>query len=527
LKNNLTLPLDLNSIPKETNWRQNFYWPINSISLIKVREDLERILFQVLDETESHDNKSILRIVFNFLIKEHICLYNALYVTQEATKAKFDLRVENQLLWNGLSKQIVNFGIPKKPIFTPAENIFYESRSWLNYLRSLKLSLISKKSKNLVLSCGGILEDRLKNDLENSSVILFHTIFRSLENISIIDQKFINKISKLIYDYYESSKIDTSNALYNYIKKYHSALFRKTLQYLITADKYLLDSKYRKIFFTSGQNYFHRVVAESGRRNGIESVGHEHGEPKALKNSTINYYGELGLVSEFVTYTEECKNNYINFSINKRLLHKMPKLRVSNNHSGNKIIDKTKLSNIRKRSDTIMYVSGAYNNDAIFFAMRPHDIVYFEFQLWIWELLIDSGYDLKVKLHPEAISRYIDIDLPKGIKTIDGYFQDHLDENVIFLFDGSHSSALEYAIASNNPIIFIDNTVDQLDTSVKLDLSFRASVIDGFYDKKNRLRINPQDLTDAVSSCDHNKNHDFFQKYYDSSLSPLYNNKNS
>ena len=309
-------------------------------------------------------------LVFNFLIKEHICLYNALYVTQEATKAKFDLRVENQIPWNGLCKQIVYFGIPKKPIFSPVENIFYESRSWLNYLRSLKLSLISKKSKNLVFSSGGILEDRLKSDLENSSIILFQTIFKSLENISITDKRFINKISKLIYDYYESSEIGASNALYNYIKKYHSTLFRKTLQYLITADKYLLDSKYRKIFFTSGQNYFHRVVAESGRRNGIGSIGHEHGEPKALKNSTINYYGELGLVSEFVTYTEECKNNYINFSVNKRLLYKMPKLTVSNNHSGNKIIDKIKLNNIRKRSDTIMYVAGGYNNDAIFFTVK-------------------------------------------------------------------------------------------------------------------------------------------------------------
>jgi len=66
------IPLDIKSASENYRWRNSFFWPINSISLINIRKDFEKKLLDTINTENDEIKKSILRIIFNFLVREYI-----------------------------------------------------------------------------------------------------------------------------------------------------------------------------------------------------------------------------------------------------------------------------------------------------------------------------------------------------------------------------------------------------------------------------------------------------------------------
>jgi len=141
-------------------------------------------------------------------------------------------------------------------------------------------------------------------------------------------------------------------------------------------------------------------------------------------------------------------------------------------------------------------------------------MVYFEWQLWLWNLILKFGYHLYVKPHPEGLLTFTKIEFPESINILNGYFEEYLKEDCIFIFDTASSSALTYALASSHPIVFIDDKVNELDKNVKEEMKSRVELVKGYYDKRNRLRVNENEFMNALLNCSENKTYDFVENYF-------------
>jgi len=63
------------------------------------------------------------------------------------------------------------------------------------------------------------------------------------------------------------------------------------------------------------------------------------------------------------------------------------------------------------------------------------------------------------------------------------------------------------------PIVFINNLLNEMSFEVLDDLGSRVEVVNGYYDERNRFRVDVNELLLSLEICDKNKTYDFVNKY--------------
>lgn len=518
----IKIPLDILTANDNDLWQSHFLWPVNSIDVIKLRKDIEAIFFKILNELEDITDRDILKIIFNLIVRENLSLINALLVLRGFEQTDYEVDVSHQADWYGIFKKILDGNYSTlQPLFMPSE---YKS----NFSRTVK-KLIKRRYKNLtgisrsddiLLFAVGDIEYEISEGISTRK-------FRHLDQTDItIRKRYSHKnrshskltahITDGVVSFIKGLEININDDFKNYLFNYHRHFIDWTCDFLFSVSK-TGKFKEKEVWTGSGHNFFNRLLAVEVNKSGGEISCHEHGEPKAFYNSSVHGYGELGLCNRFVTYTAACVELYYK-SLNNvpRLKDQMPDIDVSPVGAGiyySNLIRESRKNDIRKKNRKILYVSGGFNNDAIFMAYRPHDMVYYEWQTWLFAILDELNYNVSVKYHPEALLKNRLLRVSSDIKVLEGLFQDHIQQDYILLFDNPCSTAFQIALASSLPIVFIDNKVSEMFPSVLEDLHSRSEIVEGFYDERNRFRVDPDDLSAAIEKSDKSKNYDFVNKY--------------
>ncbi len=522
----MKLPLDILTANKTDNWVNDFVWPVSSIDLLLVRKDIESILFSIFHEEDDELNMSLLRATFNRLVVEHLSLLNALLVIDGFKSLGYSMDASYQSNKFGLFKSLIDTGVPQEFIFLPE---LLQRRSLKRYIRSAIdiskrfIHLAGKKKGNRnwsALMDGGIAKDLAEisgstffwmDRYDFFSGATFSKSKHSIGQIAVLADKVTDKIWK----YFGSKKISMMESMRDNLHSFHFESFFRTSCFL-NSSKNKDTLKNRNIWFGAGGVYFNRVIGELARKQNGFIVCHDHGESKALYDTTIHGYAELGLCDRYVTYTKDCGELYEKGWSNAMSLRgKMPEIDVSPVGAGRlyQSLRRNFKKDIRIKCRKIIYVSGGFDNDLNFYANRPHDMVYFEWQNWMLKAVNEMGYSVGVKYHPETLNIKRSILLGNTVEYLDGWFQDYLDRDDIFIFDTTCSTAFHIALCTSNPMVFIYCPTNEIHESVLKDLSGRVEIVRGFFDEHNRFRVSLDELASAIEHCDRHKNHDFVRKY--------------
>jgi hypothetical protein len=88
-----------------------------------------------------------------------------------------------------------------------------------------------------------------------------------------------------------------------------------------------------------------------------------------------------------------------------------------------------------------------------------------------------------------------------------------MERDDILIFDTTCSTALQIALCGTNPIVLINCVINEMHESVLKDLAGRVEIVNGFFDNKNRFRVNLDELVSALEQCDKDKDYEFVRKY--------------
>ncbi|MBI5740396.1 MAG: hypothetical protein HZA16_06710 [Nitrospirae bacterium] len=522
----VTIPLDVLSANRATAWVDDFIWPVNSLELLAVRKDIEMILYSLLQKEEDELLLSVLRVAFNRLVVEHLSLTNAMLVIKGVKGLGYGMDASCQGGQFGLLKGLTERGVPERPIFLPDT---LRRRSIKNCIRSVVKA--SKRSMSLnpgskgypLLMTGGLAEEisgtcagtfQPMDPYDLFSRVAFSNGNGNCRGISGLAEKATEEI----LSYWTSRRISAGRHMRDYVYGYHYQHFFRTSCFLNAAkNSHMLQG--RDVWVGSGGVFFHRLIGELGKKRGSRVSFHDHAESKALYDTTNHGYSQLGLCDRFVTYTGSCAELYEKGwrSSVAAISEEMPQIDVSAIGCGRffqDLVGKSEDEGIRIRSRKVMYVSGAFTNDLNFFANRPHDMVYFEWQNAMLKAVKEMGYSVGVKYHPETLFIKSSLMLGDSVEYLQGRFQDYLDRDDILLFDTTCSTALQIALCCSNPLVLIYCPVNEIHESVLEDLAGRAEIVRGFFDDRNRFRVDLDRLAAALENCDKAKSHDFARKYY-------------
>jgi hypothetical protein len=523
----IKIPLDIITANKSKTWVDEFIWPVNSYDLLTVRKDIEMAFYSILRKEDDELLMSILRVTFNRLVVEHVSLINALLVINRFKSMGYGMDASHQRNKYGLFKGLIETEIPKKPIFLPE---LLQRRSIKSYIKSIIntskreifLGLKKKKYRNFsILMVGGIAEEiseiltgtfHWMDRYDIFSQITFSNRKNNSHNIAQLAEEMTQKILQ----YWSTRQIPVESSMKDYLYSYHSELFYRTSCFLNSSLKTNMLQN-RNVWVGPGGGFIYRVIAEIVQKQNGYITCHDHAESKALYNTSIHGYAELGLCNRYVTYTKSCVELYEQGWTNAMsLTNKMPEIDVSPVGCGRfyySLVKKNLHRNIKINSRKVIYVSGGFDNDLNFYANRPHDMVYFEWQIWMLKAVNEMGYSVGVKYHPETMFIKRNMSLGDNVEYLNGLFQDYLDRDDILIFDTTCSTALQIALCSANPIVFIYSPINEIYESVLKDLAGRVEIVWGFFDNKNRFRVDLDELVSALEQCDKDKDYEFVRKY--------------
>jgi len=523
----ITIPLDILTANKKENWTDEFIWPVNSLDLLTVRKDIEMILYSILQKEDDELLMSILRVTFVQLVIEHLSLLNAILVIKGFKNLGYKLDASYQSNKQGLLKGLIMTGIPHKPIFLPVlpqrKSIKRHIKSMINASKRIVSVDLKKKGYR---NCSVLMNNGIAKEISEMSSGTFHWMdrydffsqitFSNSKNNNHNISELVEKVTEDILKYWDSKQVSVKQSTKDYIYSYHSEFFFRTSDFLNSSkNTNMLQS--RNIWLGSSNNFFNRVIADIAKKKGGYISCHEHGEAKALYNTTFHEYGNLGLCDRYVTYTKICAELYEQGWTNAlSITKKMPKIDVSPIGGGRfyySLVRKNLHKGIKGNSRKLIYVSGGFNNDLNFLANRPHDMVYFEWQSWMLKAIKEMGYSVGVKYHPETLSIGRNILLGDSVEYLHGWFQDYLGRDDILIFDTTSSTALQIALCGTNPIVYINDSINEMHETVLNDLAGRVEIVEGYYDDRNRFRVKLSGLASALLHCDKNKDHEFVRKY--------------
>jgi len=323
-------------------------------------------------------------------------------------------------------------------------------------------------------------------------------------------------LTSTVISTYTNNGLNLSQLISDYMFELTYGYFRQTANYYLwNRDKRSIP---RYVWAGTGQNYYTRLLGRMIRDNKGIITCLEHGEPKAIYEDTNLGYGELGICNKYMTYTKSCAELYEDTWKNIPKLQKnMPEMMIPPGGGEPswrrvfKIYGKGK--DISYKGKRVLYVAGAFRNDFASHDCRLADMVYLEWQHYLFNVLNELGYKATLKLHPEGILINRIFEPFEGISYLQGDFKDALERDSILIFDYTGSSALTIALCTNKPVVLVDNGFLELHPESRKYLSERCAIVDGYFDEKNRFRIEKNKLQEALDNSTKSKNFKFVHRY--------------
>ena len=145
----------------------------------------------------------------------------------------------------------------------------------------------------------------------------------------------------------------------------------------------------------------------------------------------------------------------------------------------------------------VIYVGHPYRGLRQFPLVSLPDVVYWDFQIDVIEQLKRLPIDLLCKPHPEG--HFVGRRNPIEDLAPTSYlrFEEHLDDAAVFVFDAPTSTTFLESLCTRRPVVLIDRSYP-LNPAVWPHVKARCRIVQARPDSRNRLRVDPTELADAV-----------------------------
>ncbi len=526
-------PIDIFTLLDYENWFDDFDWPENNNEIFKVRKIIEKNIFELYMNEKSELCKNLTSIFCNILIIEYLSLYRTLLIIERIkSSGKVPDAKKQRSLWM-LSKGLLEGGRPRQSVFCP-------SGFKKDYEQSIKIFLYSlSESFALAMESKSMEYINWKNSISLFSTCQLAAANKKTEKafykyemhwkwfpydiekrVSVSDNLLIDCVqllAKSIIEIFGDNGLTLSQFLKDYIFELTYNYYKQTAKFYIwNRGK---ENIPKNLWMGTGSNYYNRLLAKLVRdKNGIVTC-FEHGEPKSIYKDTFLGYGELGLCNRYMTYTKQSAELYKDsWADTIKLQNQMPKI-ITPYGCGKpylQIVFKRygKNKTISYKGKKVVYIANAFRNDLVsYYVLKPTDVVCLEWQRYLSKVLSESGYEIAFKMHPEGILVNRSFAAFEDMNYLDGKFEDILDRDNILIFDHTGSTALTIAVCTNKPIVLIDDGLLSLHVEARKHLATRCAIVDGYFDDKNRFRVEKDKLQEALVNASKSKNYDFSYRY--------------
>lgn len=170
--------------------------------------------------------------------------------------------------------------------------------------------------------------------------------------------------------------------------------------------------------------------------------------------------------------------------------------------------DRTEPTGARKR---VIYVGHPYRGLRQFPLAALPDVVYWDFQMHLLELLQTLDIDLLCKPHPEG--HFIGKRNPIEALAPTSYrrFEEHLDDADLFVFDAPTSTTFLEALCTRRPVVLIDRFY-AINPAVRPAIEARCRIVPARADAQNRLRVDREALAAAIHEAPREADPAYFRR---------------
>jgi hypothetical protein len=242
-----------------------------------------------------------------------------------------------------------------------------------------------------------------------------------------------------------------------------------------------------------------KIYQDAGRR----VIRYEHGGDRPFFNDMGWPASELIFSDEYQCFgwagANALRQNYWQHE-RIRVSEFKPKFRAQGSRKHQEIFEKSEnhLSDIQ--SKTVLYVPGLYLGEqyrSVSIRMKPNDIVYLNWQIWLLEELRVIGYKVIIKKHPGGLS-----DVGRLLsKYADIFWEERYDpiasKNYIQLFDFPGTALID-ALATSAPVVFLNMGFRRENPWCFQDLTNRVGMALVTQTSKNLFRLEREKLKQAI-----------------------------
>lgn len=498
-------------------WQENFFWPVT----YEEYQGLYMKIWEAFEYVRDTEDKSIVDIMES-------CYKLAFDFTSIAHLHMVSERVNDIGMEHDINNILLNEIMEIRKFWSLDDKL--NDNSFKNFLRSVKHSIMPNLSLGIyhlngfVNSIGSFSSLKQAYLLKNKQFMIYKTPQSFIGEFNVSQYSVNNKVRiKTIVDTLIGRIMSNLASLEICLPKemidhFHSIALTTYLTFGALYEgvkKNISNRKRRDILAIGLGNAVNRTILIANSRTGGHSIGVGHGNTIGIKKDPLVNRTELSSVDEFLVPTNGAKHSLQLIMRQSEVLRNI-KTQITSVHSDayKKQWESNKSKAPPPEIKKVMYIGYPYTNYRYLGA--PEDFAPIQIDLEHRVLsLLKGKYYVIYKAHPDTLieSNYgrIWTDLVDRIET--RRFEEVYDDADAYIFGDPGTTTFGFTFLTKKRIIFFDTACDRYEEEAKSLMQKRAMTIKSWFDERNRLMFDEDQLLEALAKNPEEPNTEFIEKY--------------
>jgi hypothetical protein len=497
-------------------WSDTFFWPVT----FEEYKNLYNKIWDSFEYVKGMGDESVNDIVESCCkLANHYALVAHQKMVSDRIKDRRFTYDEDNVLSRNLSKI--------KDFWSVSEE--NSENALKNFLRSFKHSIMSNlslgiyPSGGLVNSIGSFCDLKRAYLIRNKLFMIYkhpQAIIGSLNNDNYRG-RYGNEIKTIVDTLIERLMLNLENmgiSLPNdVIKEFKSIALSNFIMFSALHEqlKNNMAQWKRRVILAGGiGNPVHRAILLANTRTGGHSIGVSHGNYVGLHRYPLYHRQELSPVNEFLVPTEGAKIT-LQSAIRENEMLRGVKTQITSvqDDSFKKHWESNKTKPLPSGIKKIMYLGFPFMDYRDFEFPECFAPIQIDFELRVLSLL-KSRYYVIYKAHPDRLTESdggrIWSDLADRIET--RRFEEVYEDADAYIFGSTGTTTFCFTFPTKKRIIFFDTGHRIFEEEAKRLMLKRAIAVSAWFDERNRLQFNPDELLEALERKPEEPNTEFIER---------------
>lgn len=499
------------------NWSRDFFWPV---TFEEFQHLYNRIweCFEYVRDTGDEEIADIVesccKLAISFTLIAHLQMVSNRLKDKELT---FDI---DNVLSKHLEKMRESWAFED----TLKINSFKKYLSVVKHSLKTNLTLGIYPSNGLVTNIGGICNLKRSYLRKNKLFGVYNppqmiigkfdsTDYSSRQGMQI--KRIVDILMEQIIEKLGSLDICLSKNVINHL---HSITLSSYLTFgaLLEQAKKNISKWDRKVILSGGiGNPVHRAILLANSRTGGHSIGVSHGNYVGLNSIPLYHRLELSCVNEFLVPTEGAKCSLLSIiKQNKALKDIKTQITAVHDDIYKKHWKSNKSKPVPSKIKKVMYLGFPFVDYRDLEYPESFTPIQVDFEYRVLSLL-KGRYYVIYKAHPDRLKESdngrVWADLVDRIET--RRFEEVYDEADVYIFGSTGTTTFCFTFPTKKRIIFFDTGHKIYEEEARKLMLKRAIAIKAWFDERNRLMFDEQQLLEALAKKPDEPNTEFIEKY--------------